>query len=640
MADGDDAFKSLLGRFGYGKGPAGKAVSAPPAAQDDTDDELEEVLPLVVESEWLQDAPLADIRDGGFGIALDAVRESAPMMPQEDGKPAGEAPTADPRAPFAPTTAQEVLAPLEPIPANPQPARRAASLSEERLALLHRVAQEARGEGVHSSEEFDMGYSEPLVGTVRQPAVLVQEHEVSDALPVPPWARVAAERGMLGHEAWQVFDNLDALGLVNDDRYVEQVAAYWPVEALPQTFADLANIPLTTRSELPRATRDSDELGRHGYFYLKGAAYGAQALFVVDGTRREVRDRVADICGELDRASKRWKVVLLTSYAYRWAQRRFLWPEIIAGGDVEYALAVADASRLYAVPAAAGQRLLLLETTHGMEAVAMRHAGEAAELLGGLGTKPDVSDAGIWCVSDRAVWAGRGKAASLAALGLDDKTAVNRLVRELSRPGAIVFVAGEMAEAMAAALMAEAWSQGVAGGAVNATVAAGLPALWLNPDAQQLRASHGPVLAVYPGKNSTAESALMLILGEQAAWAKGRVAMGVNTVRMPALCPICALAVDADQAARELTEVVSNFRSADFGHVKTRNLREPCCGNGYAGEVWLSEVWDGKLCQRDFGASMPADLVDKGLRPDQRISSQLFQAIQAGRVDYRSAGSL
>ncbi|OBU85742.1 hypothetical protein [Chromobacterium subtsugae] len=639
MANGDDAFKSLLGRFGYGKGPAGRAMDAAPAEHGAEDDEAEEVLPLAVEPDLLLDAPLQHFPDSGFGISLDSVREAVSAAGQPEAPAIAPAEAAEERAPFAPLRMEELLAPLEPVPSSPPPARRAASLSEERLALLHRVAQEARGEGVHSSEEFDMGYREPLVDAVRQPVALAQEHEVSEALPVPSWARIAAERGLLGHEAGQVFDSLDALGLVNDDRYAEQAAAYWPVEAQPQAFADLAAIALTARSELPAATRNGDGLGRHGYFYLKGAAYGVPALIVADGSSREARGRVAEICGELDQAGKRWRVVLLTSYSYRWALRRFLWPEIVAAGDVGYAMAVADAARVYAAPAADGRRLLLLETAQGMEAVAMMDAGEAAQWLGALGAEPDPADAGIWCAAGK-VGGERGKAAALAAFGLDDKMVVNRLVKELSRPGAIVFVAGEMAEAMAAALMAEAWSQGVAGAAAGSAAASGLPSVWLNPDAQKLRAHHGPALAVFPGRNSTAESALMLLLGEQPGWAKGRVSMGVNTVRLPGLCPICALSVDADLAARELTEVVSNFRSADFGNVKTRNLREPCCGSGYAGEVWLSEVWDGKLCQRDFGVSMLADLVDKGLRPDQRISSLLFQAIQAGRVDYRSAGSL
>ena len=637
MANGDDAFKSLLGRFGYGKGPAGRSAGAAQEARGGESEETEDVLPLAVEPDLLLDAPLDSLQDSGFGIALESVRELAPS--------AGEAEIAavrpvEERAPFAPVRVEELLAPLEPVPSSPPPARRAAGLSEERLALLHRVAQEARGEGVHSSEEFDMGYSEPLVDTVRQPVALAQEHEVSDALPVPSWARIAAERGILGHEAGQVFDNLNALGLVNDDRYVEQAAAYWPVEALPQAFSDLAGIALTARNELPAPTRSGDELGRRGFFYLKGAAYGVQALIVADGSRGEAKRLVAEMCGELGRAGKRWRVVLLTSYGYRWALRRFLWQEIVAEGDVGYAMAVADATRVYAAPAANGRRLLLLETAQGMEAVAMAEAGEAARWLDSLGAEVDEADVGVWCATRQAGGVGRGKAASLAAFGLDDKTVINRLVKELSRPGAIVFVAGEMAEAMAAALMAEAWSQGVAGAAAGSAAAVGLPSIWLNPDPQRLRGHHGPVLAVFPGRNSTAESALMLLLGEQAAWAKGRVSMGINTARLPGLCPICAQAVDADQAARELTEVVSNFRSADFGNVKTRNLREPCCGSGYAGEVWLSEVWDGKLCQRDFGVGMLADLVDKGLRPDQRISSLLFQAIQAGRVDYRSAGSV
>ncbi|MGC0154086.1 hypothetical protein ACPRNU_16625 [Chromobacterium vaccinii] len=620
MANGDDAFKSLLGRFGYGKHGGDKSAAAMPADDD------EEVLPLAVDPDLLPDHPEPVFRDGGFGLPLQAVAE-----PAEAGALAREydAPdaVAEPRDFFAQPSVEEILAPLPP---SPPLARRGEGLSEERLALLQRLAQEARGESAQGGEDFDMGYHAPLVESVRQPAVEVHEREVDDALPVPVWARVAAEQGMLGHSAEQVLASLDALGLVNDDRYVAQAAAHWPVAAAAMAFDELARVPVAARADLPPATRERDELGRGGYFYLKGDSVGARALIVVDGSDPRAVDDVVACHRELESRGQACRVALLPAYAYRWALRRFLWAEIIADGDVERALDVAGASRAHAAPLPDGKRLLLLETAFGMEAVAPLPSDAAAQWL----ARPDATDdAGIWSAALSLGGQALDKPAGLPAFGLDDHVAINRLVKELSRPGGIVFVAGEMAEPLAAALAAEAWSQGLALGGGDA----GLPRRLLEPDARQLQASLAPVLAVYPGRNASAQSALLAMLGDRPDWAKGRVTMGVNTMRVPGLCPLCAVPVDADQAARELTEVVSDFRNVDFGHIRTRNVRQPCCGSGYAGEVWLSEVWDGKLCQRDFGAAMPADLVDKGLRPDQRISSRLLLEIQAGRVDYRSA---
>ncbi|WP_434627787.1 hypothetical protein [Chromobacterium sp. CV08] len=617
MANGDDAFKSLLGRFGYGKHGGDRAAAAMPAEDD------EEVLPLAVDPDLLPEHPEPVFRDGGFGLPLQAVAGPAEAKAVESEDPAPEA-AAGPRDFFAQPSVEEILAPLPP---SPPPARRGEGLSEERLALLQRLAQEARGESAHGADDFDMGYHAPLVESVRQPAIEVHEREVDDALPVPAWARVAAEQGMLGHSAEQVLASLDALGLVNDERYVAQIAAHWPVAAAAMAFDELARVPVAARADLPPATRERDDLGRNGYFYLKGDSVGARALIVVDGGDPRAVDDVAACHRELESRGQSCRVALLPAYAYRWALRRFLWAEIVAGGDVGRALDVAGASRAHAAPLPDGKRLLLLETAFGMEAVAPLPSDVAAQWL----ARPDASDDdGIW--SAALSLGGHGKPAGLAAFGLDDRMAINRLVKELSRPGAIVFVAGEMAEPLAAALAAEAWSQGLALGGG----AAGLPQRLLEPDARQLQNSLAPVLAVYPGRHASAQSALLAMLGDQPGWARGRVTMGVNTMRVPGLCPSCAEPVDADQAARELTEVVSNFRNVDFGHIRTRNVRQPCCGSGYAGEIWLSEVWDGKLCQRDFGAVMPADLVDKGLRPDQRISARLLQEIQAGRVDYRS----
>ncbi|SUX55925.1 Uncharacterised protein [Chromobacterium vaccinii] len=592
MSNGEDVFKGLLGRFRHGRA-AGDTASGPAAAKASAAAWGAEPEPAVSEAAW-------------------RTREAAEEA-QDDERQL-----------------------LTPLPATPPSVKRANGLSEERRALLHRLALEVRGESAGSAEVFDMGYRDPLVQLASPPGAPASPKEGRQDLPVPLWARRTVERGLLGRDARQVFQNLDALGLVNDDCHAAQAAAHWPVEVCCQSFDEMAKIPLSARSELPQATRRSDQLGRDGYFYLKGAAMGTRALIVVDGARDDAVRRVTEIHAELDAAGQSCRVLLLASYAYRWAARRFLWEEIVAEPDIAYAADIADATRAYAAPMADGKRLFLLETSFGMEAVAVLEPGPAARFLEMWGSVPELGDPGVWAAECRREGGGRNKPAALSAFGLEDRGAIARLVAELRRTGAIVFVAGEMARAAAAALMAELWRQGVR---VAEKPAAGLPTVLIDPSPSQLRAGFSPVLAVYPGKNATAESVLMALLAEQHDWARGRLMLGVHAIRVPTLCPLCCEPVGAEQAALALAERVSNFRSVDFGNIRTRNAKTPCCGNGYAGEAWFSEVWDGRLLQREL-ADMPAELADKGLRPDLRISAQLLQAIMSGRVDYLAAGSV
>lgn len=512
-------------------------------------------------------------------------------------------------------------------------------VSPDRMALFQRVAQEARGEGVKTTESFDMGYSADVASVglhTNGGQKGISQGDEDNSL--PDWARSAIRQGFLGKGQLEVFQSIDALGLIDDVAYAKQVVAHWPVPAVHVAFSELARIPLSARADLPEGTRQGDVLGRDGYFFLKGDSRQKNAMIVVDGSSVSAASAVKAICDSLDGAEKTYFVAVLSSHEYRWAVRRFVWPEIVAAGDAVYAMSVSDASRAYAAPIGNDRRLILQESVYGTEAIVALGEAEAKGVLGPAKPFMNTSGDGVW-VCDFGVGEERnGKTAPLSAFGLNDQVTIDRLMAEFSRPGAIVFVTGELAYQMTAALVAAAWHRGVPVVYGRENVIDGVATVLVNPNDQLLRQFSSPVIAVYPAKQASPVSALMFIFGEDPEWARGRAVMGVNAARVPALCPACSLPVDAEQATRELTEVVSDFRGANFENVRTRNVQEPCCGNGYAGEVWLSEVWDGRVFQKEVGATMLSDLVEKGLRQDQRISSKLLHAVQDGVVDYRVIG--
>ncbi|MEO9452618.1 hypothetical protein [Chromobacterium phragmitis] len=513
-------------------------------------------------------------------------------------------------------------------------------IAPERMALLQRVAQEARGESASAAEAFDMGYSEDISFAAPEEAPggdvagdVAREHQS-----LPEWARVAIKSGMLGRDSVQMSQCLDALGLVDGESHAAHAAASWPVPALHLAFSDLAAVAVSARGELPAFLRMEDRLGGDGYFFMRGEHWGKDLLIVADASRGDASDQVRRACDQAEAERLTVQVVALSSHVYAWALRRFLWQEIVEAGEVAHAVDICDAFRVYAATAGWGRRLLLQESAYGLEPLAVADDAAARELLGRLGAVHSLNGDALWLCEPTMSLERKGKAAPLSAFGLTDRVAIDRLLAELTRPGAIVFVSGSMAWRLTASLLAEAWRGGVPAAYGEESAIAGVATVLANPDADCLRGFSSPVIAVYPSRQANAESALMFLLGERPEWAKGRVLMGVNTRRVPALCPICANPVDAEQAARELTEVVNDFRGASFERVRTRNTEAPCCGTGYAGEVWLSEVWDGRVFQKEIGLVTLGDLVEKGLRQDQRISAKLLQAIQAGTVDYRLAG--
>ncbi|UTH74134.1 hypothetical protein [Chromobacterium sp. IIBBL 290-4] len=509
--------------------------------------------------------------------------------------------------------------------------KRAEALSEERLAWLQRVTREVRGESSGAEETFDMGYREAIApfadGGGKRP------HQ--DEMAAPLWARQAAARGMLGEDARQVFRNLDVLGLLDADYYASHAAQLWPVETHCQPFAELAALSLDARRRLAEPLRGCGSLGRHGYFCLSGEASGVGALVVADGERHAAMPEVADIKSRMEASGQACRVLTLAAYAYRWAVRRFLWEEILAEQDIDYAFRVADATQAYAAPMADGGRLLLLESAHGLEAVATLAPERAAGFMESKGGAAARDAAAIWTASvGGAAWP-KGKPAPLGAFGMEDADEVSRVMKELRRSGAIVFVSGEMALPMAHALIGEAWKRGIA---VSEHAVDGLPQLLISPGPATLQAITRPVLAVYPDKRASIETMLMLLLSARTGWAKGRLVFGVGTARAAMLCPRCSEAVDGELAAAAMADAGAHGRGADWSKARTRNVKTPCCGSGYAGEAWYGEVWDGRLLQKELDAAMADELADQGVRPDQRIRARLLRDIAEGRVDYLAAG--
>lgn len=509
--------------------------------------------------------------------------------------------------------------------------RRAGAVSEERLAWLRRVAREVRGEGERADETFDMGYRQAITPLSDNAG----HNPHPDEMAAPLWARQAAARGMLGEDARQVFRNLDALGLLDADYFAARAAPLWPVETHCLPFAELAAMTLDARHQLAEPLKGCGALGRHGYFCLSGVDRGWGALAVADGERHEAMSAVADIKHRMEASGQACRVLTLTAYAYRWAVRRFLWEEILAEKDIDYAFRVADATQAYAAPAADGGRLLLLESSHGLEAVASLTQACAADFLGALGGMPERDAPGVWTASTGGAAWPLGKPASLGAFGMESGDEAQRVMNELRRPGAIIFVSGEMALPMAHALVGEAWKRGIA---VTEHSAGGLPQLLIAPELAKLQASSHPVLAVYPDKQASVESMLMKLLSERTGWAKGRVMYGIDTARAAMLCPLCSETVDGERAARLMTEAGAHGRGADWSKARTRNVKTPCCGSGYAGEAWYSEIWDGRLLQKELDVAMADELADQGVRPDQRIRARLLRDIADGKVDYLAAG--
>ncbi|UDM18820.1 hypothetical protein [Vogesella sp. XCS3] len=619
----EDAFKNLLSRFRRSSPPEDKARFAESASLGEVD--------------ATSNPESLDGWAGNFGVNVDVLVsidagesfvqkvEAISAVENERGVVFGDVEEGNGDISFGASPARLV--------------RQEQGVSPDRMALFQRVAQEARGEGAETTESFDMGYSVDIasVGLHSNGGLKAIDQGSENAL-LPDWARSAIQLGFLGESLFDVFQGIDALGLIDDVAYAKQVVSHWSVPAVYVEFSELASLSISARTDLPEGTRQGDRLGRDGYFFLKGDSRKTNALIVVDGSSLVAASAVKTICNSLDAAGKSFFVAVLSSHEYRWAVRRFVWPEIVVSGDAIYALSVSDASRAYAAPIGNGRRLILQESVYGTEAIVALGEEEVKSAAGSSTLFMNTSSDGVW-VCDFGVGEERnGKTAPLSAFGLNDQVTIDRLMAEFSRPGAIVFVAGELAYQMTASLVAAAWHRGVPVVQEQGNSIDGVATVLVNPRAEVLRQFASPVIAVYPAKKASPESALMFIFGEDPEWARGRVVMGVSVVRVPGLCPVCALPVDADQAARELTEVVSDFRGARFETVRTRNVQDPCCGNGYAGEVWLSEVWDSRVFQKEIGATMLSDLVEKGLRNDQRISSKLLNAVQAGVVDYRVIG--